>query len=149
MIELVLFIPIGVALILGFIAAYTDKNEAAIYDGTTLPMIGIGIISSLLIFYNSLWMLAFLFLSTLVLFIGGKILNKKGALGGGDVKLMMGYNLLFPFSAFAIFPISMVIGLILHFKDLNQYIRLGPIAFASFVIVFLSTMIMELLFYFI
>lgn len=71
-------------------SAKTDYEDKKIYDGTTLTMMGIGLI--LLLFS---WNLLPILFAVIVLGIG-KLANQRGLMGGGDVKLLIGIQLLVP-----------------------------------------------------
>lgn len=85
------------------IAAYTDWKTGYIFDWITYPLIGLGIILSIL---NSQWI-------GIVLGIGiyaiGYVAYKQGKLGGGDIKLLAGMALVQPLYQGQLFVLSVLL----------------------------------------
>ncbi len=96
-----LFIKIFILLIASGIGAYTDYKTGYIYNWITFPLIVIGFL--FLIFesfiYNALGYLYFLkvIVITAIIYGVGYLFYYYGKLGGGDVKLFLGLNLLLPY----------------------------------------------------
>ncbi len=99
------FAPIAFAanLIASAIAAYTDLKTGYIYDWITYPLIGLGIILSVL---SGQWI-------GIILGIGiyaiGYFAYKQGKLGGGDIKLLAGMALVQPIFSGQLFVVSVLL----------------------------------------
>jgi len=82
-----------IALLIGtFVGGATDAKTGYIYDWITYPMIGVGMILSLiqLQYFN--------LISGVLIFAGLFIVYKLGKIGGGDVKMFAGIALLNPYN---------------------------------------------------
>lgn len=97
--------PIAFAanIIASAIAAYTDWKTGYIFDWITYPLIGLGIILSIL---NAQWI-------GIILGIGiyaiGYFAYKQGKLGGGDIKLLAGMALVQPLYEGQLFVLSVLL----------------------------------------
>lgn len=96
-----IFLKIFILIVFSGIAAWTDYKTGYIYNWITFPLIVIGFL--FLIFesflYNALGYLYFLkvILITAIIYGVGYLFYYYGKLGGGDVKLFLGINLLLPY----------------------------------------------------
>lgn len=90
----ILYLRITVLLIACGIAAYTDHKTGYINDWVSYPLIAIGLLINIftLGFYTILSILA----TTALIYLIGLIFYKLGKIGGGDIKLFMGINLILP-----------------------------------------------------
>lgn len=104
MIDLLLIIKIIILLIATGISAYTDHKTGYIYNWISFPLIIIGFLflifesfinlsSSILGLYYFLKVI----IITLIIYGVGYLFYYFGKLGGGDVKLFVGINLLLPY----------------------------------------------------
>ncbi|MBM3282439.1 MAG: prepilin peptidase [Candidatus Diapherotrites archaeon] len=103
-------------MIAGAAAAYTDWKTGYIYDYITYPLIGLGIILSLM---TGQWL-------GLVLGAGiygiGLFAYKTGKIGGGDIKLLAGLALIQPTFNGMIFPFAvLLVGTLLACLGLSIY----------------------------
>ena len=96
-------IAFGANVLAGVLAAYTDWKTGYIYDWITYPLIGIGIVISLL---TGQW-LGFVFGG--VIYALGMLAYKTGKIGGGDIKLLAGIALVQPVYAGMIFPFAVLL----------------------------------------
>ncbi len=96
-------IAFGANMIAGAAAAYTDWKTGYIYDYITYPLIGLGIVLSLL---TGQWM-GLVFGG--VIYGLGMVAYKTGKIGGGDIKLLAGIALVQPTFAGMIFPFAVLL----------------------------------------
>ncbi len=141
MIDPINLIPAAATLLFGSIAAWTDWHEGSIYDGTTIPMMGLGLLISIFLFVMAPILLLIQLVITVLIFFAGKWLMTKGGVGGGDIKLLMGYNLIYPFSALVILPLALLFATILTLGQRPEYVRLGPLALISFLLILIIDII--------
>lgn len=96
-----LFIKIFILLVASGIGAWTDYKTGYIYNWITFPLIVIGFLFLLFesFIYPSLGYLYFLkvIVITAIIYGVGYLFYYYGKLGGGDVKLFLGLNLLLPY----------------------------------------------------
>lgn len=109
-------IAFGANMIAGAAAAYTDWKTGYIYDYITYPLIGAGIILSLL---TGQW-------TGLALGGGicalGVVAYKTGKIGGGDIKLLAGIALVQPLYQGMIFPLAvLLVGTLLACLGFSTY----------------------------
>ena len=90
----VLYLRIIILLIACGIAAYTDHKTGYIYDWVSYPLMAIGLIIN--IFTLSLYSILSILATTALIYLIGLIFYKFGKIGGGDIKLFMGINLILP-----------------------------------------------------
>lgn len=91
----ILYLRIIILLIACGVAAYTDHKTGYIYDWISIPLIIIGLIIN--IFSMSLYPLLTTIGITVAIYLIGLIFYNLGKLGGGDIKLFMGINLILPY----------------------------------------------------
>ncbi len=115
-----------------YFSARTDSEEGKIFDGTTLPMIGLGVLISL--FWQNYINIGIMIL----IYIIGLIANRLKYLGGGDVKLLMGIQALIPMivgipTVVFILVISGISFIVISFaKGIDErYARMGGLALVS------------------
>lgn len=87
----------------GFIAAYTDLKTGYIYDWITYPLIGIGIILSIL---TQQWIGVLL---AMAIYGAGILAYNSGKMGGGDIKLLAGMALVQPVYQGMIFVLGVLL----------------------------------------
>jgi len=101
MIDLLLIIKFCILLVAAGIGAYTDYKTGYIYNWITFPLIVIGLL--FLIFESFIFpILGYIYflkvlLYTAIIYGVGYLFYYFGKLGGGDIKLFLGINLLIPF----------------------------------------------------
>ncbi|MFH0969932.1 MAG: A24 family peptidase [Candidatus Diapherotrites archaeon] len=123
MLDQIAFISIVAATGIG---AYTDWKTGYIYDWVTYPLIGIGILLSIL---TGKW--EGIAMGTGVMGIG-YLIYRTGKMGGGDVKLLAGIStvqpffmgMIFPFAVLFIAALSASIAFSLYY--VGRYIRMKP-----------------------
>ncbi len=109
-------IAFGVNIVAGTLAAYTDWKTGYIYDWITYPLIGIGIILSLVT--GQWWGLVF----GGIIYALGMLAYRTGKIGGGDIKLLAGLALVQPTFNGMIFPFAvLLVGTLLACLALSVY----------------------------
>ena len=96
-------IQFAVNLIASIIAAYTDIKTGYIYDWITYPLIGVGIVHSLL---TQQWLG---FLLGGIIYGMGWLAYRSGKIGGGDIKLLAGMALVQPTYEGMVFPLAVLL----------------------------------------
>ncbi|MDP2665948.1 MAG: A24 family peptidase [Candidatus Diapherotrites archaeon] len=96
-------IQMGANLLAGALAAYTDWKTGYIYDWITYPLIGLGIILSLL---TQNWLGIVLGAG---IYLIGKLAYRTGKIGGGDIKLLAGIALVQPVFGGMLFPLVVLL----------------------------------------
>jgi Flp pilus assembly protein protease CpaA len=101
MIDLILIIKIVILLITTGVAAYTDYKTGYIYNWISFPLIIIGFLflifeSFIFPVFGTYYFLKVLIITGIIYGIG-YLFYYFGKLGGGDVKLFLGINLLIPY----------------------------------------------------
>lgn len=90
----ILYLRIIILLIACGVAAYTDHKTGYIYDWVSYPLIAIGLLIN--IFTLSFYSILSILVTTVLIYLIGLIFYKLGKIGGGDIKLFMGINLILP-----------------------------------------------------
>jgi Flp pilus assembly protein protease CpaA len=142
---LISLLPIAYAIASAIPVVATDITQSRVPNKITLPLILLNLVSMLgLAIWKGLWFrFGMVMLIAIVTLLVGTLVNQRGFVGMGDVKLFVALSMIIGWHniglGFAFLPIVLLVGLFLAVLVLKylgfDVLKLSPVAYVGFVVI--------------